>query len=58
MESDNKGYPYPVKPLKGGFKKLKYLEARIDKDFRIIFRRESDGYYVRYAGTHNQLRTG
>jgi len=50
--------PFPIKPLQGSFKKSKYLEAKIDKDYRIIFRQENTAFYVRYAGTHNRLGTG
>lgn len=50
--------PFPIKPLKGHFRKFNYYEAIIDKDYRIIFRREGDTFFIRAAGTHNQLRTG
>jgi len=52
------GSPYPIKPLKGRFQKFNYYEAKIDKDYRIIFRREGDTFYIRAAGTHNDLKTG
>jgi mRNA-degrading endonuclease YafQ of YafQ-DinJ toxin-antitoxin module len=50
--------PFPIAPLKGDFKKYKYFEAKIQKDYRIIFRTESDTLYIRAAGTHNMLGTG
>ena len=50
--------PFPLKPLQGSYKKYDYVEAKIDKDYRIIFRREDDTFYIRFAGTHNQLGTG
>ena len=50
--------PYPIEALKGQFKKHRYFEAKIDKDYRIIYRIEGDTLFVRYAGTHNQLGTG
>jgi len=45
-------------PLHGDFKKFKYYEAKIDKDYRIIFRIENNNLYIRAAGTHNALGTG
>jgi mRNA-degrading endonuclease RelE of RelBE toxin-antitoxin system len=50
--------PFPIKALQGSFKQSKFLEVKIDKDYRIIFRREGVVYYIRYAGTHNRLGTG
>jgi mRNA-degrading endonuclease YafQ of YafQ-DinJ toxin-antitoxin module len=50
--------PFPIKPLKGHFHRFHYYEAKIDKDYRIIFRKEGDTFYIRAAGTHNELRTG
>ena len=50
--------PFPVKPLHGKFKKYKYLEAKIEDDYRIFFRREGNVFFVRQAGTHNSLGTG
>jgi len=50
--------PFPVQAMEGKFRKFKYLEAKIDKDYRIIFRRENQSYFIRFAGTHNELRTG
>ena len=50
--------PFPIAPLQGNFKKYKYYEAKIHKDYRIFFRIESDTLYIRAAGTHNTLRTG
>ncbi|MFA6435679.1 MAG: hypothetical protein WCW30_00880 [Candidatus Gracilibacteria bacterium] len=52
------GSPFPVAPLHGDFKKFKYYEDKIDKDYRIIFRIENNGLYIRAAGTHNALGTG
>lgn len=52
------GLPYPLKMLEGPYKKFRYLEAKIDKDYRIIFRVEENLIFVRYAGTHNALGTG
>lgn len=57
-ESGTQSPPCTIKPLQGSYKKYKYLEALIDKDYRIIFRREGDAFFVREAGTHNQLGTG
>ncbi len=50
--------PYKVSVLKGKFKKFKYLEAKIGRDYRIIFRVEKKNVFVRWAGTHNALGTG
>ncbi|MBU0668381.1 hypothetical protein KJ951_01985 [Patescibacteria group bacterium] len=50
--------PFPIDTLKGKFKKFKYFEIKLDKDFRLILRKENDFYYIRTAGTHNQLGTG
>jgi len=58
MTSGTYGCPFPIKPLKGRFRKFNYYEAKIDKDYRIIFRREGDTFYIRAAGTHNELKTG
>jgi mRNA-degrading endonuclease RelE of RelBE toxin-antitoxin system len=52
------GSPFPVTPLQGDFKKYKYYEAKIHKDYRIFFRIETDTLYIRVAGTHNALGTG
>ena len=52
-----KNFPYPLAALKN-YKKYKYIEAKIDKDYRIIFRFEDKIIFVRYAGTHNALGTG
>jgi mRNA-degrading endonuclease YafQ of YafQ-DinJ toxin-antitoxin module len=51
-------FPFQIDTLKGNFKKYKYFEAKIDQDYRIIFRREESGFYIRDAGTHNSLGTG
>lgn len=46
---------FEVLPMKGKYKV--YLEVKIDYDYRILFR-EADGcYFIRYAGTHNDLGT-
>jgi mRNA-degrading endonuclease YafQ of YafQ-DinJ toxin-antitoxin module len=58
INSGTKSVPFPIATLKGEFKKNKYLEAKIDKDYRIIFRKENDSYFIRAAGTHNSLHTG
>ncbi|MBU0766722.1 hypothetical protein KKF55_02980 [Patescibacteria group bacterium] len=58
MKNGIQNPPYPLKPLKGKFKKSKFWETIIDKDYRIIFRKENDIFLVRYAGTHNKLGTG
>ncbi|MDP2643159.1 MAG: hypothetical protein Q8P62_04940 [Candidatus Peregrinibacteria bacterium] len=50
--------PFSIAPLQGDFKKYKYYEAKIDKDYRIFFRIEGDILYIRSAGTHNTLGTG
>ena len=50
--------PFTIKPLQGPLKRRKFLEAKIDKDYRIIFRRNEDGFFIRSAGAHNQLHTG
>ena len=52
------GCPFPIRPLQARFRKFNYYEAKIDKDYRIIFRREGDTFYIRAAGTHNELKTG
>ena len=49
-------FPFDIKPLKG--KLGIYKEVLIDKDYRVFFRIENDIFYIRYAGTHNCLRTG
>jgi mRNA-degrading endonuclease YafQ of YafQ-DinJ toxin-antitoxin module len=49
---------FRIKKLEGEFKKFSYFEAIIDKDYRIIFRQESNCFYIRMAGTHNKLGTG
>ena len=48
----------PIKTLGGKYKKSRFLEAKIDKDYRIFFRKESNTFYIRFAGTHNKLGTG
>lgn len=49
---------YPIEPLLGKYKKSKYYEIKIDKDYRIVFRKVKNTFFIRFAGTHNQLRTG
>lgn len=51
-----KNFPFPIKPLKGKFKV--YHEILLDDDYRIIYRIENNSFFIRYAGTHNQLKTG
>lgn len=53
-----KDCPFPIDSLKGKYKKFKYYEAKIHKDYRIFFRFDKDTLYIRRAGTHNQLGTG
>ena len=50
--------PFKIKKLKGKFEKFQYLEIKIHKDYRIVFRSEINSFYIRDAGTHNYLRTG
>lgn len=50
--------PFRIKALHGPFRKHKFLEAIINKDYRIIFRRENDVFLIRLAGTHNELHAG
>lgn len=47
---------FPIAPMKGKYRI--YLETKIDKDYRILFRIEENKLLIRYAGTHNDLRTG
>jgi mRNA-degrading endonuclease YafQ of YafQ-DinJ toxin-antitoxin module len=58
MASGIKDLPFPIDVLKGSFKKYRYFEIKLDKDFRLIVRQQGDSFHVRAAGTHNQLRTG
>lgn len=58
IKNGTMNFPYHIDTLKGEFKKFKYLEAKIDKDYRIVFRVEDNEIFIRYAGTHNQLGTG
>lgn len=57
QNNGSKNFPYPLAVLKG-YKKFNYIEAKIDKDYRIVFRIEDEFIYIRYAGTHNMLGTG
>jgi len=50
--------PFPIAQLQGSFKKYKYYEAKIHKDYRVFFRIGDDTLYIRSAGTHNALGTG
>jgi len=56
-ENETNDFPYPLAVL-NGYKNFNYIEAKIDKDYRIVFRIEDNVIYIRYAGTHNALRTG
>lgn len=49
---------FKIDTLKGEFKKHKYFEIKLTGDFRLIVRRQNRAFYIRYAGTHNQLGTG
>ena len=49
---------FPIEPLQGKFKKFHYFEIKLDKDYRIFFRREGNQFFIRQAGTHNSLGTG
>jgi len=57
-DNGTSGSPFPISSLQGDFKKYKYYEAKIHKDYRIFFRIEDDNLYIRRAGTHNALGTG
>lgn len=51
------GFPrFPITKMKGKYSL--YKEAKIDKDYRVVFREEKSILYIRYAGTHNELGTG
>lgn len=58
IENGTTNFPYPIDTLKGEFKKFKYLEIKMNKDYRIIFRIDDKNIFIRYAGTHNRLGTG
>jgi len=58
LTGEIKECPFPIKQLQGKYKKYKYREVLIGKDYRIFFRIEGDTCYIRHAGTHNQLGTG
>lgn len=58
ITGDTKECPFPIKPLKGKYKKYQYKEVLIGNDYRIFFRIEGTICYIRHAGTHNQLGTG
>lgn len=58
MSNGLKNLPFPIATLKGEFKKLHYFEIKLDKDFRLILRKQNGNFYIRHAGTHNQLGTG
>lgn len=57
MKNGTQDFPYPLAVLET-YKKFRYIEAKIDKDYRIVFRIEKEVIFVRYAGTHNALGTG
>jgi mRNA-degrading endonuclease RelE of RelBE toxin-antitoxin system len=57
-EQGTTNFPFPIKSLQGQYKKFKYSEIKIAKDYRIIYRKENNIFYIRYAGTHNSLGTG
>ena len=50
--------PFIGATLKGPQGRLKYYEAKVDKDYRLIFRINNQILYIRAAGTHNSLGTG
>jgi len=56
-QNGTRDFPYALAVLVD-YKKFKYVEAKIDKDYRIVFRFENEVIYIRYAGTHNSLGTG
>ncbi len=58
IQHGTKDAPCKIKPMHGKFQRQRYHEAILDKDFRIIFRREENMFYIRHAGTHNALGTG
>lgn len=57
IEKGTKELIFPVKHLQGDFKKFEYMEIKIDRDYRIIFRKKKELIFIRDAGTHNSLRT-
>ncbi len=57
-KSSLQNFPYPITPLQGKYKKFKYLEIKLSKDYRIILRKEGNVFFIRYAGTYNSLGTG
>ena len=57
-KNGSKDCSFSIKPLQGEFKRSKFFEVKIAKDYRIIFRKDGDTFYVRWAGTHNRLDTG
>ena len=52
-------FPFEIDTLKNWkLKKLKIMEAKLDKDFRIFFRKDWDIIYILLdAWTHNKLWT-
>lgn len=46
---------FEIVPMKGKYKV--YLEAKIGWDYRVLFRESNRSFYIRYAGTHNDLET-
>jgi mRNA-degrading endonuclease RelE of RelBE toxin-antitoxin system len=56
--SGTKDFPLPIRLLQGKFRKFRYFEIKIARDYRIIFRKEENEFFIRHAGTHNSLGTG
>ena len=53
-----KDFPFPIRLLQGKFRKFRYFEIKIAKDYRIIYRKEGDEFFIRHIGIHNSLGTG
>ena len=58
IQNGTNNFPFKIDILKGEFQKYQYFEIKIDKDFRIFCRLENKTFFIRAAGTHNQLHTG
>lgn len=58
MVHGEKDLPFSIVRMKGKFKKHKYFEIKLTDDFRLVVRKQNGSFYIRYAGTHNQLGTG
>ena len=56
-KSGTADFPHPLAVLEN-YKNFRYIEVKIDKDYRIVFRIDEGVIYIRYAGTHNALGTG